>query len=301
MIKLINKKHSLFSRAVKRIVKKIRQSSGVPVAYPYDGFSIDLPSYHLLPEHQKEHPKYDRFLPHLVKFVNDADTVVDVGANVGDTLAGMIEKNPSASFICIEPDDCFYRHLEANVKKIKKTIPGLNVRAFKALVGKNISNVSLVGEGGTKRAVLNEVGGVKSLPLDEIIKDDAGVRIRLLKSDVDGFDFDVIDSSMSVVEKHKSIVFFECQFDFEYQKEGYVRTLRSMEEVGYCDWTVFDNFGEVVVRTGSVDVVLQLMNYVWKQNTGKTTRTINYYDILAVQGVDSELIDRVLAEYDEIY
>ncbi len=39
------------------------------------------------------------------------------------------------------------------------------------------------------------------------------------------------------------------------------------------------------------------MRYLWNQNIGRATRTIHYYDVLAVQDKDANLIDRVLADY----
>lgn len=291
-------KPSLLSKITRSIARKIRQHSNLPIQYQYKGFSIELPAIHLLPEYQNKHPKYDRFLPHLAKYVTESHTVIDIGANVGDTLAGMVEQNAAASYICIEPDDLFYHQLEENVKRIKNSISGLKVQTIKALVGKNISNVSLDGKGGTKHAIIDNGGGIKSLPLDEMISNKADIRV--LKSDVDGFDYDVLDSSMAVIELHKPMLFFECQYAYEYQKIGYFKTLRSLEVIGYCDWTVFDNFGEVVIRTDDIDIIVQLMNYVWQQNTGHATRTIHYFDILAIQKSDSLLIDKVLKEYNQI-
>jgi FkbM family methyltransferase len=286
----------LFSKIARRLKRKIHQLTKLPILYSYKDFSIKLPSNHLLPEYQKTHPKYDRFLPHLAKYATAADTIVDIGANVGDTLAGMAEKNPTSNYICVEPDDSFYKHLEDNIGRIKKTIPGLKIQTIKALVGKNISNVSLDGKGGTKHAVIDNEGRIKSLPLDKMIPN--ALNVRILKSDVDGFDYDVLDSSMAVIDAHKPILFFECQYDFEYQKNGYSETLKKLESVGYCDWTIFDNFGEVVVRTNEISVLSQLMNYVWQQNVGNATRTIYYYDILSVQKTDSVFIDKVLSDYN---
>ena len=277
-------------------MEKDTHSKNEPILYSYKDFSINLPSNHLLPLYQKIHPKYDRFLPHLAKYATETDTIVDIGANIGDTLAGMAEKNQISNYICIEPDDSFYKHLEENVDRIKKSITGLKIQTIKALVGKNISNVSLDGKGGTKHAVIDNEGGIKSLPLDEMIPN--ALNVRILKSDVDGFDYDVLDSSMAVIDTHKPILFFECEYEFEYQKNGYSETLKKLESVGYCDWTVFDNFGEVVVRTNDISVLSQLMNYVWQQNVGNATRTIYYFDILSVQKTDSALIDTVLSDYN---
>ena len=79
---------------------------------------------------------------------------------------------------------------------------------------------------------------------------------------------------------------------------GYAKILNTLELEGYCDWTVFDNFGEIVVRTNNIIIIKQLMNYIWQQNVGKATRTIYYFDILSVRSTDSVFIDKVLIEYN---
>jgi FkbM family methyltransferase len=290
-------KPSLYSRMLGRLNRKYHQYSKSPMRHRFGDFSIELPATHQLQDYQQKHPKYDKFLPFLARYIDPPGTIVDVGANVGDTLAGMVQQNPSVRYVCIEPDDFFYRYLEQNARTIEASVTGLEIQTIKALVGQNISSVSLDGKRGTRHAVMNSMGDIESAPLHELVADTGSTNIRLLKSDVDGFDYDVLDSSMPVIEAHGPMLFFECHYDHEYQKDGYARTIRSLEAAGYCDWTLFDNFGESMVRTDNVDVVIQLMDYVWQQNTGQTTRTIYYYDILAVQQKDSALIGQVLAEY----
>lgn len=277
--------------------RRLGLALNIPFEYRYKDFSILLPADHMLPTYQRHHPKYDRFLPHLAKYIVSSDTVIDVGANVGDTLAGMAAANSTLSYICIEPDDAFFELLVQNISRIKRVKTDLNVRAVKSLVGKAVSAVNLEGRAGTRHAVMNGGGKIRSRPLDEILADAPHSAIRVLKTDVDGFDYDVLDSSLAVIRRNKPLIYFECQFDYDYQRAGYEKTLSALEVDGYCDWTVFDNFGELILRARGTDVVIQLMNYVWRQNTGKSARTIHYYDVLAVQSQDAALVDRVLAEY----
>jgi FkbM family methyltransferase len=295
MTRLTHPEPSLFEKITSRISRKLHPYRKSPITYQYKAFAIELPPYHQLPEHQKRHPKYDRFLPHLARCVDPAETIVDIGANVGDTLAGMVEQNARPTYVCIEPDDAFHRHLENNVERIRASVSGLRVEIIKALVGKNVSNVALVGERGTKHAVASGPGGIESSPLDELIG--PGHKVRLLKSDVDGFDYDVLDSSMAIISRDGPMIFFECQYENEHQLVAYRKTLESLESAGYRDWTLFDNFGEVLLRTDDLNAVNQLLDYVWRQNTGRATRTIYYFDILAVRKDDSTLIDRVLSGY----
>ena len=78
---------------------------------------------------------------------------------------------------------------------------------------------------------------------------------------------------------------------------GFKKTIGWLNEIGYVNYTVFDNFGQVIVRTDDIEQVFQLMNYVWQQNTNLATRTIAYYDILAITESDICLINNVLSDY----
>lgn len=290
---------SLIIRKLKdKAFTSLRVAANIPVKYQYKDFSILLPPNHKLPSYQRYHPKYDKFLPHLSKHIDPSATVIDVGANVGDTLAGMVEHNSASIYICVEPDDIFFEYLTQNIARIKKTKGHLQVHPVKSLVGKSLFDVSLEGQGGTKHAVIGKRGTIQPKPLDEILGGLPNIsNVRILKTDVDGFDYDVIDSSLAVIRDHKPIIFFECQYEFDYQKTGYEKTLLALEKEGYDDWTIFDNFGEVMVRTNDLKIITRLLDYVWRQNEGNSTRTIYYYDVLAAQGMDKDLIDRVLANY----
>lgn len=262
----------------------------------YKNFFIRLPPNHRLPIYQLIHPKYDRFLPHLVKYINGNKAIVDVGANCGDSLAGLVEKNPNLHFLCIEPDNYFYDLMIKNIELIKVKYPSVKIETVKSLVGKSFSNVSLVGEGGTKHAVVGD-GQLRTKSLDDILMDVSLPPVALLKTDVDGFDFDVIDSSRKLLIEQQPIIFFECQIDFEYQKKGFETTISDLKYLGYVNWTIFDNFGEVILRTADIEQIYYLIKYAWQQRNMQTTRTIYYYDILACGQNDVAFIDNVLADY----
>lgn len=248
-----------------------------------------------MPEYRTSHSRYDTFLPHLAKHVSPDETIIDVGANVGDTLASMVEYNSASKYVCIEPDDDFYNYLLVNVSRIKVAVPELQVQTVKSLIGKNILIASLEGSGGTKSAVVDKQGTIKSTPLDDILLKTK--KIRILKSDVDGYDYDVLDSAMDIIKSHKPLIFFECQWKFAFLYVGYCKVIDKLKSLGYCDWTIFDNFGEVIVRTQDTDILIQLMEYVQRQNAGITTRTIHYFDVLTVHASDSYSVNQALDEY----
>lgn len=142
------------------LINKIYKIFNLSKKYKYKYFSIYMPADHALPTYKKLNKNYDRFLPHLVKYFKSAKyTVVDIGANVGDSLAGMIEKNSKLNFICIEADKSFYDYLKKNLQIIKKNIKNAKIKIIKEFVGKNVTNVFLKGKNVTKKAEINTNGG----------------------------------------------------------------------------------------------------------------------------------------------
>ena len=280
---------------------KIRNSNlfkNVTRNYNYKNFSILLPLNHMLPDYQKANPKYDKLLPIISKYINQNEMIIDIGANVGDTLAAMVDENPNPIYLCIEPEDEFYSYLLRNVDIIQKKIPNLKVHLLKQFVGNQITNVSLDKKGGTAKANLIS-GNIKSKTLDDILNDFENIeKIKLLKADTDGFDYDVLESSLKTIEKHKPILFFECQYELEYQKTNYKSIIKKLQSLGYFHWTIFDNYGEIIITTQNLETIYSLMEYVWKQNLGKTRRTISYYDLLVCCDNNKEIVDNVIKEIE---
>jgi len=258
-----------------------------------------MPADHQLGEYQRRHRLYDRFLPHLASYLPVGSAVVDVGANCGDTLAAMATTQPNLHYVCIEPDDAFFALLQENARRIRAIEAEVSVRVVKSLIGQAVNDVSLAGCGGTKKAVLGETGtgALKSIRLDDTVMPNEAKALALIKSDVDGFDFDVLDSSSSLIAQHHPLLFFECQLDHDFQKAGYENTLTWLSESGYDCWVAFDNFGEVILQTSAVRDVVQLLDYVWRQNTGRTSRTIHYIDLLGATGRHHDMTYRCVRDY----
>jgi FkbM family methyltransferase len=158
-----------------------------------------LPENHILPFLLQKNPKYDKFLPHLARYINRTETIIDIGANIGDTLANMAEVNSEPEFICIEPHEDFYNLLIENINRVKQSLLDLRVESHNVLIGKNITNVKLEGHPGTKSATVTDKDGLKSLTLDSLIPADK--KVKLIKCDIDGFDYDAIESGINTIEK----------------------------------------------------------------------------------------------------
>ncbi|WP_428826921.1 FkbM family methyltransferase [Azonexus sp. IMCC34842] len=279
-----------------RIFNSFQKTKNVDQLHAYSKFSISLPAGHPLPINQRQHKLYDRFLPHLAKHLNNADLVVDVGANVGDTAASMLDANPELEFICIEPDDIFFSYLNKNAKTIRNNISNSKIDTLKQLVGKNITNVKLVGAIGSRHSVEISGKGLKSIQLDTIL---AGYlkKPRLIKCDVDGFDWDVLESASNTLQTGSTIIFFECEYTQLSQAARFKKIISSMSDYGYHHWRIFDNFGNFLLKTDDTHQIFSLMNYVWRQNFGGSSRTIWYFDLLACKIDEEAFLEAVVDKY----
>ena len=89
------------------------------------GAEMLLPLSHALPRYVGAHPMYDSVLPSFSKFLASRKssgklTIVDVGANIGDTvrLVAAALEPLSAKFICVEADDAYLALLRRNTEAL---------------------------------------------------------------------------------------------------------------------------------------------------------------------------------------
>lgn len=294
-----------FGRLTTRIVspwlKRAKAMLGVHTEYRMGRFTVRLPAQHLLPDYQKLHGHYDKFLPHLARYLDSGSTVIDVGANCGDTVAAMLEANAKLHYICVEPDDMFFRYLDLNVRRMRAEQQGASISLHKELIGKTVSVAGLEGSNGTSHAVMVHEGDlqatISSVTLDSMRSLTHMDNVRVLKSDVDGFDYDVIDSAEALIAEQSPILFFECQFTDLDKKLAYQRTISRLAKCGYGEWTVFDNYGVVVLHAVDIRTMFQLFDYVWRQNVGLATRTIVYFDVMASTAAHKTLVDKAVSAY----
>lgn len=271
---------------LKFIIDKFANKRGVndaDVDFEVSGLKITLPSGHDLPTFQKDFPLYDALLGHIAKFLPDRHLVIDVGANVGDTVAAMSQSNPLLSYLCIEADDYFFEYLEKNVSLIKTNCRDVHIQTHKTLVGVDVQASSLSGGSRTKTVVTtdNSDVAIPTTKVDSIYADLANeTPLALLKVDVDGYDYDVINSAIETLRNSNSYIYFECDLQSSDGLKHYGKTLNKLHELGYTYFSVFDNFGYPMTLTQSVDVVSKLIEYAYIQKMRSSHKTIYYLDIL---------------------
>ena len=257
---------------------------GEYLTYNIKDISVVLPEEHLLDVYQGTHPLYNEFQWFLVRNLEDNATIIEVGANVGDIMTLTLQSNPRINYIAIEGDSLFFEYLKIN-SEITTDFLSLQpnqIRFVSDFIAKDLTYSEFSGSGGTRSGVLSSDldRSVATRSLDDIYRDLKPENLRLLMVDVDGFDFDVINSSMETVSEVLPIIFFEMTVSRGQYLEDYFALIRDLQNLGYESMSVLDNFGNLLFSDCTLDVLRQLCSYIMRQNLNMGTRTIYYLDIL---------------------
>lgn len=253
--------------------------------YAIGDIHITLNREHLLPQFQKNHRLYDRFLPVLCQHLdNDIGLIIDVGANVGDTTVAIAQvcSNPIFS---IEGDAGFYELLRQNVDYVSDAKG--RIRTIKALAGTGIYSGNLVSTGTTASRSEESLGSASS-KLDDLLRSDgiALDSIALIKVDTDGFDADVLFSAASTLKASKPMLFWENQFSTAGQMAALEKLYPVLEDIGYDYAWIFDNFGNLLLEECSYRQIEDINKYVAAQQFHGIKKTILYTDVFATASKD---------------
>ena len=236
------------------LIRRIRILFNIDQKTLIDGQELVLPPGHLLTLYNYLYPKYDKFLPKLIDNMNANTSIIDIGANVGDTLVRLVASNSKLNYYSIEADEYYFKYLKKNKEKIKLNTQ-TRIKIIKELVGLNLIGYLSGTSGGTK-SLVESSNGLKTKKLDEIILEHNIENIALIKVDVDGYDYNVLLSGLNQIKKHKPVLFFEYIYVNEL---GYIDVINKLNEIGYKNWTVLNNYGVVIFENKSYAEVLNLI------------------------------------------
>jgi FkbM family methyltransferase len=230
-----------------------------------------MPWSHNLPRILKSYPNYESELGRLASYLSRTDgklCMIDVGANIGDTVA-TVPASPESEFLCIEGSARYFEYLKKNVGA------NANVRAVLALLGEHrqdTTGLSLREVSGT--AFLDaQPEGVSNVPwmaLDDVlIEHDPFQNANLLKVDTDGFDLHVLRGSTKLLKRGHPCVYIEVSprhwrdFGGSEPLDG----MRFLHELGYEEVLIYDSVGYLIGRdcTSSPQLMNALTQYAYRK------------------------------------
>lgn len=246
------------------------------------GHSLEMPLSHALPEYLACHRFYDRLPERLSEHLHQkhkALRCIDVGANIGDTIAAMYGDS-NDSFMAIEPSETFLRYLNLNWGKsvnvdirsvICSSVSGIG--NYEAKEGRGTASIRQVASGDKK----------ESISLDSLMTSGVFAEgVDILKIDTDGYDHEVLAGAAQLLKRWHPAVLYECD---EACNEKYVEecisTLTLLQGCGYQHFLLYDNFGNLMGMNSMNDLAC-FRNLLFFQLTGCTM----YFDILTMQEKD---------------
>ena len=254
-----------------RFFRKLLQ---IPVYKRVGNIHLWLPPEHLLPIYKQKNCLYDSFLPVLANRLPERSTVIDVGANIGDSCKSMYISNSSLNFLCVEPDSKFFKYLKFNTRKIPKQ----NLFLRRVLVTESGGAFKLVGKGGTKSMQITNQSSLKTATLDSLCSGiNADSQISLIKTDVDGFDFDVLLSGRLIISEKQPLVFTEIYFVDSSSFGKYLNVVNFLISANYTRAYIFRNTGAF---DSSID--LNQLEGFFRKNVNSLNLFVGvlYFDIL---------------------
>lgn len=261
-------------------------------------YTITVPPNYALPRYQEKFKLYDRFLPILVKHIDSTGSIIDVGANIGDTTIALVQ-NCNNTFFSIEPSSFFFQYLEKNIDLLDKSTKN-RIKLLKKLIGTgNINGVLDHTSKGTASINISTVtSNNEFIKLDDLIVNQ--LKIDLLKVDTDGFDFDVILSAKNLIQNSHPIIFWENEIIDTMQIDGFQKLYKFLIEKGYTNIIIFDNYGNIISEDNDFQTLTNINSYLLSMRKYNCTRTFYYVDVLAWTEKDNKTIENTKNNYNRL-
>jgi len=209
------------------------------------GVLLSMPWSHRLPDYTRTFPEYGQNLVALAVALavdEPSFSVIDVGANIGDSALQILDAVPGARVMCVEGDEYWLRFLRMNT--------GTNERVsiVPALIVDQASELVAVRAKGTTRFVAGAGGTMPSLTGHELRAQQDFDNVRLIKSDTDGYDTRIVPALAAAWTDSKPVLFLE--YDPRLTRlagdDDPLSVWDRLTDLGYADAVVWGNTGDLV-------------------------------------------------------
>ena len=243
------------------------------------------PRDHQLASFRAIHPLYDRRLPALARIVSDHapdESFVDIGANIGDTIALARLAGARMPAIAIEASLTYCKFLWANSRRSPAMFAKTSLVWGYAGASGTAGQVAL-GAGTGSSADSKSTGTIESAPAVQLAALMKGAKVSLVKTDTDGFDQDILAAELEFFRAREPILWFETQ-TMSTADEAKWRSLLGSMAAQWPKMILFDNFGFAIAAGHSSDLAdhaVDLMAYARRQRERPGYQpTLHYLDVV---------------------
>lgn len=250
--------------AISERVKHVRRNLGwfVRDRFPHrkvvrevQGVKMVLPWSHRLPDYAGNDGPYGQNLVELAALLGTTSaplTVIDVGANVGDSTLQILNAT-DAQVLCIEADPYYLEYLHLNVDDDPR------VAVVEALLTPDPGTeaTTAVRTGGTTRFAEGEAGDALPTITPEALRErfPSFADLRLIKSDTDGYDVELVPAITEAWGGARPVLFFE--YDHRLSRlagNDPLAVWPRLAKLGYNEVAVWGNGGDPLGRTTVHDI-----------------------------------------------
>ena len=151
----------------------------------------------------------------LYKHIKSGMIIFDVGANIGDTALRFAKlTGETGQVYSFEPDSVNYKKLRLNIENNSfKNIHTYNIGLGSKNSIEKLYRVNPENKGMnrimTSENSSSEFTEINIRTIDDIVNESSIKRVDLLKIDVEGFEFEVLNGAKTILQKFKPVLFIE--------------------------------------------------------------------------------------------
>ena len=263
-----NRPASLLAKSVNKVVAKpMARRFGANCTVTADAYGrlLQMPAEHPLPANLKYFPQYNRPLAQaaavLAKVAPAGQiTVIDVGANIGDTVAILEQRLPGACwYLCIEPDPnlatlCRSNHIGNSRLQIERCFIGEDEGASVRLEDDGRANPATKVMTDSTRDDEGTHGMLRRLDTVATAFAEEHGTIDLIKTDTEGYDFSVLRSGETLLVKYKPSLYFEWfpRLLHELNQTEW-QGFEDLAKLGYHHFAFFTELGDFYCKVSHPD------------------------------------------------
>lgn len=248
------------------------------------GVRMHLPWSHRLPDYAAVAPDYGQNLIRLAALLHDGSvplTVLDVGANVGDSTMQILRVT-DARVLCVEADGFFVAYLERNVGDDER----VSIEA--SLLSAEAQDVAMapVRVGGTTRFEPGASSVTAPTVTTTVLRErhPEFADLRLAKSDTDGYDVELIPAIARTWAHSSPVLFLEYDHTLSRLAGNDPLALwTELSALGYTRVAAWDNSGQPVGQW-AVDEIAGHARVLDAPDGGVAHR---YWDVAVAHGEDA--------------
>jgi FkbM family methyltransferase len=205
---------------------------------------LQLPLSHELPLYRNQFPAYSVNLGRIsaeVKRKYPNLSMIDVGANVGDSVA-IVRMFADLPILCVEGEPRFFELLAQNTRQFSDIELEYT---FLGATGDHVRAIN-VHRGNAQVLLGPEPGTARICTLSEVLaRHPRFVSTKLLKLDAEGFDCKILAAELELLKRNKPVLFFEyyphsCQI----AGQNALQIFSTLSEIGYSALVIYQNIGK---------------------------------------------------------